>query len=206
VAAGRLYNVPVVCNQVHYSLLDYKSAALRDMEAACGELGVTIVAYSPLGQGLLTDSLTDATFATNKPAKMLRLQASDLQPLRSCLQDLAAQHHKSMAQIALRWCIQHDVVPLVGCRSVKQAKDSLGCCVSTTNGGSNTTWALSEEDMQRLDALALDRSTLDSPPWRRALFVCLFGIVNWLCRTLDQLGYGSVVPIPALEKHSSKSN
>ena len=37
--------------------------------------------------------------------------------------------------------------------------------------------------------MALDRSTLQSPPWRRALFVTLFGIVNLICQTLDFCGF-----------------
>jgi diketogulonate reductase-like aldo/keto reductase len=46
---------------------------------------------------------------------MLTLQWDDLVPLRDCLLDLATKYKKSMAQIALNWCICYDVVPLVGC-------------------------------------------------------------------------------------------
>lgn len=185
VQAGRIYGIDIVCNQVHYSLLDYKSQPLQEMEATCRELNVTIVAFSPIGQGLLTDGLTDEKWQANKPAKMLRLKRSDIDPLRSVISDLAKKYDKSMAQIAINWCIRHDVVPLVGCRSLKQAKDSLG----------SLGWSLEKEDVERLDQVSLDRSTLQSPPWRRALFVSLFGVVNMICRTLDYWGYGNA---PAL--------
>jgi len=182
VHAGKKFGVDVVCNQVHYSLLDYKSEALQEMEQTCRELNVTIVAFTPIGQGLLTDGLTEEKYSTNKAAKMLRLSRDELDPLRNVITELAKTYQKTMAQVALNWCIQHQVVPLVGCRSTQQAKDSLGCLG----------WKLSSDDVERLDAVALDRSTLQSPPWRRAIFVTLFGIVNLICKTMDYWGCGSV--------------
>lgn len=151
-AAGRKYGVPVVCNQVHYSLLDYNSSALQEMQQTCNELGVTILGFSPIGQGLLTDTLTPESFATNRPAKMLKLQMDDLTVLRHELSRLAKQYNKTMAQVSLNWCIQHHVIPLVGCRSTTQAHDSVGCLG----------WSLTSEDVQALDRVALDKSTLES--------------------------------------------
>lgn len=185
VAAGAHYGVPVVCNQVHYSLLDYNSSALQEMQAVCQKLDVKVIGFSPIGQGLLTDGLTAASMETNKPAKMLRLKQDDLTVLRSTMKEMSQKYGKSMAQIALNWCIQHGVIPLVGCRTVQQARDSIGCLG----------WSLSKADVERLDQVALDRSTLESPAWRRMLFVTLFGLVMVSCRALDWLGYGSVVPI-----------
>ncbi|GKY98708.1 hypothetical protein MPSEU_000827100 [Mayamaea pseudoterrestris] len=182
VAAGKRYGVPVVCNQVHYSLLDYNSKALQDMHTVCRELNVKVIGFSPIGQGLLTDGLTPASMEKNKPAKMLRLKYDDLTILRTTVKELSEKYEKSMAQVALNWCIQHDVIPLVGCRTVQQAQDSIGCLG----------WQLSREDVERLDRVALDRSTLESPAWRRMLFVTLFGLVMVTCRTLDWLGFGSV--------------
>eukprot|EP00545_Synedropsis_sp_CCMP1620_P012091 CAMPEP_0119009042 /NCGR_PEP_ID=MMETSP1176-20130426/4107_1 /TAXON_ID=265551 /ORGANISM="Synedropsis recta cf, Strain CCMP1620" /LENGTH=346 /DNA_ID=CAMNT_0006961485 /DNA_START=66 /DNA_END=1106 /DNA_ORIENTATION=- len=182
VTAGKQYGIAIVTNQVHYSLLCYNSPALQEMEVACRELNVKILGFSPIGQGLLTDGLTTERYESNRPAKMLRLQWDDLVPLRACLRELATKYEKSMAQIALNWCICHDVVPLVGCRSVKQAKDSLGCIG----------WQLELNDLEKLNDLALSKSTLQSPGWRRSIFVTLFGIVMIVCRTLDWMGYGIV--------------
>ena len=182
VAAGKKYGVDVVINQVHYSLLCYNSPALQEMEKACRRLGVKIVGFSPIGQGLLTDNLTEERWKSNRPAKMLRLQWDDIVPYRTCLRELAKKYNKSMAQIALNWCIRHDIVPLVGCRSVKQAEDSLG----------SVGWELEPKDVERLDKLALSKSTLQSPGWRRSIFVTLFGTVTIVCQTLDWLSYGMV--------------
>jgi len=152
VAAGKRYGVPIVCNQVHYSLLDYNSEALQKMEATCETLDVKIIAFSPIGQGLLTDGLTTEKWKTIKPVRMLRLQWDDVQPLRAVLQEMSQKYDKTMAQVSLNWCIQHNVIPLVGCRSPSQARDSVGCLG----------WNLAEEDVEKLDRVALAKSTLES--------------------------------------------
>lgn len=117
VVAGREHGIDVVCNQVHYSLLDYGSHQLREMERTCRELGVRIVAFSPIGQGLLTDKLTTEQWKHKKIPKMLHLKWDDLSQLRQTLDAIAKKYEKSMAQVAINWCIQHGVIPLVGCRS-----------------------------------------------------------------------------------------
>ena len=152
------------------------------MEAACRQLNVKIVAYSPMGQGLLTDSLTPDKWTQNRPAKMLRLQWNDVHELRGCVEQLALKYRKSMAQVAINWCIMHDTIPLVGCRSKRQAEDSLGALG----------WNLDETDVEKLDKVALSKSTLESPGWRRMMFVSLFGVVMVVCRTLDYFGFGMV--------------
>lgn len=122
------------------------------METACRELGVKIVAFSPIGQGLLTDGMNSEKWDSNKPAKMLRLQPNDIDALRLVVKEMAQKYDKTMAQVALNWCIQHSVIPLVGCRTPSQARDSIGCLG----------WSLSKDDVERLDQAALDKSTLES--------------------------------------------
>ena len=180
--AGQKFGVPVIINQVHFSLLDYNSNALQEMVSVCKECGITIIAYSPIGQGLLTDGLNEETCRTNKPARMFRLKYDDIQPLRTCIRTIADKHQASMAQVAINWCASHGTVPLVGCRSLKQARDTLGVL----------SFDLSEQDIAELDVLALDRSTLESPGWRRAIFVSLAGFIMTVCKGLDWTGYGRI--------------
>eukprot|EP00040_Diaphanoeca_grandis_P027465 m.156408 g.156408 ORF g.156408 m.156408 type:complete len:361 (+) comp30992_c0_seq2:280-1362(+) len=183
VRAGETYGVPVVVNQVLFSLFDYQSDALQKMAATCRDLDVTIIAYSPLGQGLFTDGLSEATLSSNRTAKMLGIQWGALQPLRASIRRIADAHGgRTMAQVSLNWCISHGTIPLVGCRSLNQARDSLACLE----------WTLTSEEVLELDNLALGRSTLESPPWRRHLFVTLAGWVMLICRFYDWLGFGGV--------------
>ena len=113
---------------------------------------------------------------------MFRLKYDDIQPLRTCIRTIADKHQASMAQVAINWCASHGTVPLVGCRSLKQAQDTLGVL----------SFDLSEEDIAELDGLALDRSTLESPGWRRAIFVSLAGFIMTVCKGLDWIGYGRI--------------
>ncbi|KAL7500844.1 hypothetical protein ACHAWT_008761 [Skeletonema menzelii] len=182
VAAGRQFDISVVVNQVHFSLLDYYSTALQEMQRCCDELGVSIIAYNSLGQGLLTDNMDEVKFSHNKPAKMMRIQWSDLKALREALRQIADKHNASMAQVALNWCRSHNVIPLVGCRSKQQASDTLTAL----------DWDLFSHERELLDSLALTRCTLDSPVWRRKLFVILAGLVMSTCRLFDLLGLGVV--------------
>jgi aryl-alcohol dehydrogenase-like predicted oxidoreductase len=99
VVAGKKFGIPVIVNQVHFSLLDYNSEALQEMQRTCDELGVSIIAYNSLGQGLLTDSMDEVKFKQNKPAKMMRLQWSELNALRQALREIADNHNASMAQV-----------------------------------------------------------------------------------------------------------
>mmetsp|Transcript_940 Transcript_940/g.2721 ORF Transcript_940/g.2721 Transcript_940/m.2721 type:complete len:170 (+) Transcript_940:161-670(+) len=164
------------------------------MENTCKELGVVIVAYSPIGQGLLADGLTPRSFPSIRVSKMLRLEYDDVLPLRRAVRRIADSHGgggdrettttttKTMAQVAINWCVAHGTIPLVGCRSARQARDTLGCIG----------WDLTQDEVKELDRLALSRSTLESPRWRRHLFVTLAGVVMLVCRGLDWFGWGMV--------------
>lgn len=191
VGAGKKFGVDIVVNQVNFSLLDFNSPALREMQRTCDELGVAIIAYNVLGQGLLTDNLTKEKFAANKPARMMGIEWDRLVPLRAALREIADAHSKigedgilsekraSMAQVALSWCRKHNAIPLVGCRSKQQAEDTLA----------SLSLHLTSEEVIGLDALALKKCTLDSPPWRRKFFVALAGVVMTACRWLDYWGF-----------------
>lgn len=172
VAAGKRYGVRISCNQIMFSLLDYKSPVLQETVQACQELDVMVIAYSPIGQGLLTDKLTQESFESNRIATMTRISWDCLAPLREEVSSIARAHGKTMAQVAMNWCICHKTIPLVGCRTVKQAQDSLGCLG----------WRLSEDEVRRLDQVSLARSTLDSPTWRRSIFVFLAGVLMTMYR------------------------
>ena len=77
--------VPIAANQIMFNLLDYNSPALRACVTACRELGITVVAYAPLGQGLLCDNLTDDKFAKVRLRQMTGVKRGDLEPLRSTI-------------------------------------------------------------------------------------------------------------------------
>lgn len=95
-------------NQVRYHLLD-RRIETTGLLAAAKDLGTTIIAYSPLAQGLLSGKfhapgtrpqglrLLNPNF---RPAHLRRSQ-----PLIDVLTELGARYHASPAQVALNWLI-----------------------------------------------------------------------------------------------------
>ena len=97
--------IPLATNQVPYSLLNRKVERNGIIERA-NQLGVTILAYSPLAQGLLTGKYTAETLTQLQGARRLdrRFSTQGLQklaPLISALQQLGQKYDRTPAQVAL---------------------------------------------------------------------------------------------------------
>jgi aryl-alcohol dehydrogenase-like predicted oxidoreductase len=60
-------DIPLASNQVEYSLL-HRQPEVNGILDACRELGITLIAYSPLAMGALTGKYS----ATNKPTGLRR--------------------------------------------------------------------------------------------------------------------------------------
>jgi aryl-alcohol dehydrogenase-like predicted oxidoreductase len=110
---------PIAALQTEYSLWT------RDAEAelldTCAELGIGYVAYSPLGRGFLTGTVTDVDSlgAKDRRRDMPRFQGENLQHnarLLDTLTELAARERCTPAQLALAWLLKSRdfVVPLPG--------------------------------------------------------------------------------------------
>ena len=145
--------VPLAVNQVRYSLLTRQIEANGILSTA-RELGVTILAYSPLAQGLLTGKYTPQGGKTPTGARWLdpRFSASGLEkiaPVITVLQQLGEKHGRTPAQVALNWLIsQGNVIPIAGVKTAEQVKQNalaLG-------------WRLSEDEVAQLNQV--------SRPWQ----------------------------------------
>jgi aryl-alcohol dehydrogenase-like predicted oxidoreductase len=167
-AVARRNGRRIACNQIMVNMLVWNSSKLQDTIQTCQELGVQIVAYSPIGQGLLTEGLTREKFKTIRATRITGVKFDQLQPLRDEIQALSVKYDKSMAQIAMNWVRQHGAIPLVGCRSVRHVEQAAGSCG----------WDLSEDDVKSLDALSLHVSIFDKPRWRRSLFVVFISVLQ----------------------------
>ncbi|MDX2167471.1 MAG: aldo/keto reductase [Deltaproteobacteria bacterium] len=116
-AALAAHGVPLATNQVRYSLLD-RTPETDGVLDACRELGVTLLAYSPLEQGVLGGRYSPDV----RPAGLRgdaewfapeRLAAA--KPVLELLGSLAAAHEVEMAAIALAWLLaKPGVIPLPG--------------------------------------------------------------------------------------------
>ncbi len=121
----RAYKVhPIAALQTEYSLWtrDPEEGPLQ----ACRELGVTFVAYSPLGRGFLTgtikksDDLSQADYRRNAP----RFQGENLDrnlQLQRKVEEISAEKKCSPSQLALAWLLAQgdDIVPIPGTKREK---------------------------------------------------------------------------------------
>lgn len=118
--------VPLASNQVEYSLVQRlpERSGLLD---ACRKLNVSLIAYSPLGMGVLTGKYTPDNLPPGlRGRRHNRARMVQLQPLVNRLWDLANQYGKTPAQIALNWTIARGALPIPGAKNARQAKDNAG--------------------------------------------------------------------------------
>ena len=139
---------PITALQSEYSLWT------RDPEGeildTCRELGIGLVAYSPLGRGFLAgrfsspDELDDGDFRKNHP----RFQGENLehnQKLVETVQEIALAENVTPAQVALAWVLSRgdDVVPIPGTKRRTYLEQNAAA----------SQVELTDDDLQRLDAL-----------------------------------------------------
>mgnify|MGYP001172780419 CR=1 FL=1 len=122
--------LPLASNQVHYSLGNRQIESSGILSTA-RELGITIIAYSPLESGLLSGKFHNdpGIFSSTPFWRRFRLK-SQLERSRSIidtLREIAVSHDATPAQVALNWLINfhgESVVAIPGASTVKQAQDN----------------------------------------------------------------------------------
>jgi len=142
--------VELATNQVKYSLLSRQIESKGILKKA-NELGVTILAYSPLAQGLLTGKYT----AQNPPtgprsfdAKFSKNGLQKIEPVLSLLRQIGEKYDKTMAQVALNWINSRPgVIAIAGVKNAKQVRDNAGALG----------WEMSKDEIESLE--------LASRPW-----------------------------------------
>jgi aryl-alcohol dehydrogenase-like predicted oxidoreductase len=134
-------------NQVKYSLLDRRIERNGVLEAA-RDLGVTIIAYSPLEMGLLSGKFhRDPNLLRRRPIGRrfsLRRKIERSRAVVGVLEEIASAHGVVPAQVALNWlvnCQGETVVAIPGASKPAQAEESAGAL----------TFTLTPDEMERID-------------------------------------------------------
>ncbi len=133
--------IPLASNQVHYSLLS-REVEKNGTLARCKELGIRLIAYSPLEKGLLTGKYT----TQNPPPGVRASQYSELlkklPPVIKLLQEIGQNHGgKTASQAALNWLICKGALPIPGAKTRLQAENNAG----------GAGWQMTEEEVAKLD-------------------------------------------------------
>lgn len=128
--------------QVQYSLLSTYPVTELGLKAVCDELDIQLIAYSPLALGLLTGKYTQKTDLPKGLRKVaLGSMLPRVQPLLGCLKAIAAEKDKTMAQVAINWCICKGTLPIPGAKNLTQAQQNTGALG----------WHLTEAEVTELD-------------------------------------------------------
>ncbi|WP_457028037.1 aldo/keto reductase [Kitasatospora sp. P5_F3] len=149
VAILRELGTPMLLNQSRYSILDRSvEDAVLD---AVGETQTSLIAYSPLAQGLLTDRYLSgdvpvgSRMSVGHFLKEEALTGAKLDQLRA-LAKVAERRGQSLAQLALSWVLRDDrvVSVIIGASSVAQLDQNLDALAAGP---------LTIEDLAEIDAL-----------------------------------------------------
>jgi len=142
-AALATHGIPLATNQVEYSLLRTMPES-NGLLRACRELGVTLLAYSPLAMGRLTGKYSQA----NPPPGKRNFSAfpmAEIEPVIAELRSCGAAHGgKTPAQVALNWLICKGAVPIPGAKNAAQAEQNAGALG----------WRLTADEVAALDRVA----------------------------------------------------
>jgi aryl-alcohol dehydrogenase-like predicted oxidoreductase len=136
----------VLSNQVRFSLVHRDPE--RELVPWAQRSGRIVIAYSPLGQGVLSGNYQESA-----PKNFRRMRAdfrpegrARWEPLISALREIARRHGATPSQVSLAWLIHMpNVVAIPGASSVKQVEENAAAADLT----------LSDEEIAQLDSLSI---------------------------------------------------
>jgi aryl-alcohol dehydrogenase-like predicted oxidoreductase len=134
--------VPLASNQVEFHLLN-RRVERDSLLKLCLELGVTLIAYSPLATGMLTGKYTPQARPPGLRSYLFRrARLGKIQPLIQHMRAIGQAHDgKSPAQVALNWVMSKGAVPIPGAKNAKQAQENAAALG----------WRLAEAEIAALD-------------------------------------------------------
>jgi aryl-alcohol dehydrogenase-like predicted oxidoreductase len=145
------HGVQLASNQVEYSLLQRAPETNGVLEAS-RDLGVTLIAYSPIAKGLLTGKYGPG--GDRRPSGLVRRMGrafgeqnlEKIEPVLNILREIGEAHNKGPAQVALNWLItQRSTFPIPGAKNELQARQNAGALG----------WEMTGEEVEKLELATL---------------------------------------------------
>ncbi len=135
------HSISLASNQLHYSLLN-RTVEKNGTLARCKELGIRLIAYSPLEKGLLTGKYSVEVPPPGSRGRMYTGLLPRIGPLLKSMTEIGQDHGgKSNTQVALNWLIYKGALPIPGAKNAKQARENAG----------GLGWKLTDEEAAKLD-------------------------------------------------------
>jgi aryl-alcohol dehydrogenase-like predicted oxidoreductase len=144
------HGVSLASNQVEYSLLQ-RAPETNGVLEACRDLGVTLIAYSPIAKGLLTGKYGPGG---DRPSGLVRRMGRSfgeqnlkkIEPVVNILREICEAHNKQPAQVALNWLItKKHTFPIPGAKNERQARQNAGALG----------WEMAGEEAEKLELATL---------------------------------------------------
>jgi L-glyceraldehyde 3-phosphate reductase len=151
---------PLAIHQPNYSMLN--RWVENDLLDTCGELGLGIIAFCPLFQGLLTDKylkgIPEGSRASleNSPLRKNEVSEQNIKVIQE-LNEHAGQRGQTLAQMALSWVLRDDRVTsaLIGASSATQILENIKSAKQTE---------FSADELSKLDKI-LAKANLPKSLW-----------------------------------------
>jgi len=144
--------IPLAANQVNFSPIK-RGIEFNGILETAKELGITIMAYTPLGQGILTGKLHQNPELLEIMPRMrrnrLRANLKKTQALVEALESIALEHNATAAQVSLNWTTNFHgdtIIAIPGASKAYQAEQNAGAMKLT----------LSSDQMKTISDLSLN--------------------------------------------------
>ncbi|MEC4985901.1 MAG: aldo/keto reductase [Oscillatoria sp. PMC 1068.18] len=141
----REFGVPITTLQVQYSLLSTYPITELGLKEVCDELGIKLIAYSPLALGILTGKYSEKdSLPSGLRGLVFRQILPGVKPLLACLETIAKSRNRTMSQVAINWCICKETIPIPGAKNPEQAQQNIGALG----------WKLDAGEVEEIDKVA----------------------------------------------------
>jgi pyridoxine 4-dehydrogenase len=148
--------IPLSSNQIQLSLI-YPFALSNGLVDACKELDVGVLAYSPIGLGLLAGKFSLPDKLPDGPRKLIAQQLladPNFDALLATMRSVGQGYDSATpAQVAIAWCTAKGACAIPGARNLRQAESNIAAAGIR----------LSATDVQLLDAAAAKVKPAISP-------------------------------------------
>ena len=139
--------IALASNQVEYSLLRRQPETDGVLDA-CRELGITLIAYSPLAGGALTGKYLTGEKPKGLRRLMPNFRGKGLEAVKTVvnlLREIGKHYGKNPAQVAIRWLMEKEnVLPIPGAKNARQA----------ASNAEALTFSLTPDEIEALDQAA----------------------------------------------------
>ena len=145
-------HLPLIINQNRYSIFD-RTIEKNGLKKAAKEIGMGVICFSPLAQGMLSDKYLNGIPEDSRIARDGRflhredITEEKLAKIRA-LNEIAGERGQTLPQMALSWVLKDDSITsvLIGASRPEQIIENLGIVGAA---------GFSEEELKRIDEISL---------------------------------------------------